>query len=71
MKTSNSSASELGTASYIVINSVSDSNPPSKPSSPPTEKPKPPNWRRLLLLLKDIGAVVLVLVKILQELGLL
>lgn len=71
MKTSNFNASELGVFSCIVNNSVLDSNLPSKPSSPPPDKPKLPIWRKLLLLLKDIGAVVLVLVKILQELGLL
>jgi hypothetical protein len=70
MKLSNRNASDKGAVSYIVINSASDSNPPEKPSSPPI-KLKRLNWRKLLLLVKDVGAVVLVVVKILQELGLL
>ncbi|OKH29559.1 hypothetical protein NIES2101_43260 [Calothrix sp. HK-06] len=66
MKISNHSDSDRGAASHIVINSVSNYQ-----EREITKKKKPLNWRKLLLVVKDVGAIVLVLVQILRELGLM
>jgi hypothetical protein len=69
MKISNHNDSDRGAAFHIVINSMSNSQ--EKHNSLPPEKKKRLNWRKLLLLVKDVGAIMLVLVQILRELGLI